>query len=114
MNHTETSKGTRRWPRHRIDVRLKVSYAKGSATVSVFGRANILSHGGMGAFIPCSIPLGTMITLEVSFPYSSTEVTLQAEVKTCAGFRYGLEFAGLQECVRDVIVKSCSSAALLQ
>ena len=104
----------RRWPRHRIDVRLKISFLKENSTVSEFGRGNSLSHGGMGAFIPCSIPVGTVVSLEVTFPYSPNEVKLQAEVKSCEGFRYGLEFVQLEENVRVLIAKSCTSSALLQ
>ena len=52
----------RRWSRHKIDVRLKVSTPMiGGTTSSVFGRGNSLSHGGLGAYIPSSIPVGATV-----------------------------------------------------
>lgn len=67
----------------------------------------------MGAYIPCSIAVGTNVFLEVTFPYSPTEVKLDAVVRSCEGFRYGLEFLHLRTDVRDIIVKNCESAASL-
>jgi len=107
------SAADRRWSRHKIDVRLKVSLGGPKGSV-VFGRGNILSQGGMGAYIPSSLAIGTEVLIQVSFPYSPTEVTLKAIVRNCEGFRYGLEFMDLADDVRSLIVRNCDSAALLQ
>lgn len=101
----------RRWSRHKIDVRLKVS-ADG-ATNSVFGRGNSLSHGGLGAYIPISIPVGSTVDLELTFPHSSKEVKLKAVVRSCEGFRYGLEFIDVPMEIQRTIVKGCSDTDLL-
>src|SRR5205807_8218010 len=78
----------RRWNRHKIDVRLKVSAAlKDGTTNSIFGRGNSLSHGGLGAYIPSSIPVGSTVDIELTFPHSSKEVKLKAVVRSCEGFR---------------------------
>ena len=114
MTQRESGPDQRRWTRHKIDVRLKVFFNNEGKDVSVFGRANLLSQGGLGAYIPASILLGETVTVEVSFPYSPAEVKLRAIVRNCEGFRYGLEFIDLSEEVRDVIVKNCKAAALLQ
>jgi hypothetical protein len=114
MTQRESGPDQRRWIRHKIDIRLKVSFQNDGKTASVFGRANILSRGGIGAYIPASIPLGDTVLLEVSFPYSPAEVKLRAIVRNCEGFRYGLEFVSLSEEVSDIIVKNCNAAALLQ
>jgi len=100
----------RRWPRHKVDVRLKVSFGEGKSGQSAFGRANNLSQGGLGAYIPCAIPVGATVVLEVSFPYSPTEVKVKALVRSCEGFRYGLEFLNVPDHVRAVIVKNCDAA----
>src|SRR6266700_3640163 len=111
MSLADAGAEARRWTRHRIDVRLKVLFARGSNHTSAFGRGNNISRGGLGAYIPCSIPVGTTVSLEVTFPYSPSEVKIQAVVRTCEGFRYGLEFLELPEDVRSVIVKNCGSSA---
>ena len=101
----------RRWTRHRVDVRLKVFFGEGKSGQSAFGRANNLSHGGLGAYIPCAIPVGATVVLEVTFPYSPAEVRIKALVRSCEGFRYGLEFLNVPEHVRAVIVKNCDAAS---
>jgi hypothetical protein len=104
----------RRWSRHKIDVRLKVSAAlKDGTTNSVFGRANSLSHGGLGAYIPSSIPVGSTVDLELTFPHSSKEVKLKAVVRSCEGFRYGLEFIDVPMEIQRTIAKGCSDTDLL-
>jgi len=92
-------------------VRLKVSAsAKDGSMNSVFGRGNSLSHGGLGAYIPSSIPVGSTVDLELTFPHSSKEVKLKAVVRSCEGFRYGLEFIEVPAEVQRTIVKGCDDA----
>lgn len=114
MFQPEAGAQQRRWTRHRIDVRLKVSFSQNGAAATAYGRANILSQGGMGAFIPGAIPVGTLLEIEVTFPYSSTALQLKAVVRSCEGFRYGLEFRNLTAQARSVIEKNCNSTTLLQ
>lgn len=92
-------------------MRLKVSAAaKDGSMNSVFGRGNSLSHGGLGAYIPSSIPVGSTVDLELTFPHSSKEVKLKAVVRSCEGFRYGLEFIEVPAEVQRTIVKGCDDA----
>lgn len=114
MSHQETGPELRRWARHKIDVRLKVTFRGEKGMTSVFGRGNTLGQGGMGAYVPAVIPMGASVSLEVSFPYSPAEVRLEAVVRNSEGFRYGLEFLDLRDDVKGVIVRNCSAAALLQ
>src|SRR5258707_13915111 len=74
MSQLEQGSPARRWSRHKIDVRLKVCFPNDGKNDSAFGRANSLSRGGIGAYIPCTIPVGTTVRLELTFPYSSTEI----------------------------------------
>lgn len=113
MTQGNSAADARRWSRHKIDVRLKVSVGGPKGNV-FFGRGNILSQGGMGAYIPSSLAIGTEVLIQVSFPYSPAEVTLKAIVRNCEGFRYGLEFTDLADDVRSLIVRNCDPAALLQ
>src|SRR5947209_1483991 len=112
MSQLEHGPAARRWSRHKIDVRLKVSFPNERKNESAFGRANSLSRGGIGAYIPCSIPVGTAVRLELTFPYSSTEAKLDAVIRTCEGFRYGLEFTRVPDEVQAMLVKNCGSEVL--
>jgi hypothetical protein len=111
MNQPAPSEQPRRWSRHKIDVRLKVSWVEAGNRTSTFGRGQILSHGGLGAYIPSNIPLGGRVMLEVSFPSAPVEVKVQAVVRSCEGFRYGLEFVDVPAEVRSVINRNCGAAS---
>ncbi|HZS27868.1 MAG TPA: PilZ domain-containing protein [Candidatus Angelobacter sp.] len=110
----EFGQALRRWTRYKIDVRLKVSFPHDSKQDQAFGRANSLSRGGIGAYIPVSIPVGTTVGLEMTFPYSATEARLEAVIRTCEGFRYGLEFTRVPEDIQAMLAKNCSAAELMQ
>jgi len=97
----------RRWTRYKIDVRLKVSFSDAGKASSAFGRANSLSRGGLGAYIPCSIPVGASVGLELTFPHSSTEAKLEAVIRSCEGFRYGLEFTRVPGDIQTLLAKHC-------
>jgi len=114
MSQLDPGSAARRWSRHKIDVRLKVSFPNDGKNESAFGRANSLSRGGIGAYIPCAIPVGTAVRLELTFPYSSTEAKLDAVIRTCEGFRYGLEFTRVSDAMQEMIVKNCDGTELLQ
>ena len=114
MSQLDPGPAARRWSRHKIDVRLKVSFPNEGKNDFAFGRANSLSRGGIGAYIPCSIPVGTAVRLELTFPYSSTEAKLEAVIRTCEGFRYGLEFTRVSDAMQEMIVKNCNGTELLQ
>jgi PilZ domain len=114
MSQHESGVAARRWTRYSIDVRLKVSFPADVKQLPAFGRANSLSRGGLGAYIPCSIPVGTTVRLELTFPYSSTEARLEAVIRTCEGFRYGLEFTRVPDEVQTMLVKNCARSELLQ
>jgi hypothetical protein len=101
----------RRWNRHKIDIRLKVTARLADGTEnSMFGRGNSLSRGGLGAYIPATIPLGAEVDLALTFPYSANEVNVRAVIRSCEGFRYGLEFIEVPAAVEQTIVQSCDAA----
>ena len=97
MPEPDQGPAARRWSRHKIDVRLKVSFPNEGKNDFAFGRANSLSRGGIGAYIPCSIPVGTAVRLELTFPYSSTEARLDAvATATLRGLVIALAFFGVR------------------
>ena len=98
---------TRRWARHKIDTRLKaITRLSDGSLNSVFGRGHTLSPGGLGAYIPTSIPVGTKVELELTFSYSSNELKIRAVVRSCEGFHYNLEFVEMAEDARQSNMKS--------
>lgn len=108
MSQSNEAASPRRWPRYKIDARLKVFVSDENAA---FGRASNLSYGGMGAYIPCAIPVGTKIIVEVNFAQMPEDVKLKAVVRNADGFRYGLEFVEIAPDVRSLITKNCVGPA---
>ena len=47
-------------------------------------------------------------------PLLSTEAKLDAVIRTCEGFRYGLEFTRVSDAMQEMIVKNCNGTELLQ
>ena len=107
ISQQELYRSLRRWTRYKIDVRLKVSFRGEGRTESAFGRANSLSRGGLGAYIPCTLAVGTKVGLELTLPYSSTEAKVEAVIRSCEGFRYGLEFTRVPSDIQAVLARHC-------
>jgi len=112
ISQQQPQQSLRRWTRYKIDVRLKVSFSEDGKQSSAFGRANSLSRGGLGAYIPCSISVGTTVSLELIFPYSSTQARLEAIIRSCQGFRYGMEFTRVPGDVQTMLAKHCDPELL--
>ena len=107
ISQQQAGQSIRRWTRYKIDVRLKITFFDQGKQASAFGRANSLSRGGLGAYIPCSIPVGTTVALELRFPYSPAEARLEAIIRSCQGFRYGMEFTRVPAEVQSMLAKHC-------
>jgi len=104
---TENGSPIRRWHRYKVDIRLKVTRIENAKAMSVFGRSSTLSEGGMGAYVPCELGLGETVRLELTFPDTAQEVSINAAVRSVEGFRYGLEFQRVSEEVRVMLARLC-------
>lgn len=104
----------RRWQRHAIDVRIKVSSNRGGVRTIVYGRGSDMSEGGMSAYIALELNLGSSIDMEVTLPYAQQPLKVKAKVRSRDGLRYGLEFLSLAPPEREVILRTCKALALVQ
>ena len=110
MSETESNADERRWDRHKVDLRLRITTSQAAGAGSCIGRAHSLSLGGLGAYIPATLSLGTEVGLTLTLPNSSSELKLKARVRSCDGFRYGLEFFDLSQEVQRIIKRTCVPA----
>ena len=101
----------RRWERHKVDMRLRVTTSQANGDSNCFGRAHSLSLGGLGAYIPVNLTVGAEVGLALTFPETNSEIKLKARVRSCDGFRYGLEFVDVSQEVQRLVVKTCSAQA---
>jgi c-di-GMP-binding flagellar brake protein YcgR len=111
-----TQTGVRRWQRFAVDIRLKASFRRNDTPLAVFGRGSDVSEGGMAAYIPSELPVGSSIDLELSLPYVSGEqpIRMVATVRNRNGFRYGLEYLALSQTDKERLLKSLRALSLTQ
>jgi len=108
---TGTFPDARRWVRHRVDIRLKLTATSADGSTSTaYGRGNTLSHGGIGAYVPCSLAKGSSVSVELTFPGTNREVKIKATVRSSEGFRYGLEFVDLPPSLQALVAKCCDDS----
>jgi hypothetical protein len=96
----------RRWERIKIDCRLRVAFTVGSEVETIDGQGNDVSGGGMSVYIPAELAVGDNVTVELVRRYGKPRVTAAATVNNRNGFRYGLEFVGLEDDQREQVVKN--------
>ncbi|PYX54230.1 MAG: hypothetical protein DMG76_22635 [Acidobacteria bacterium] len=80
---------TRRWPRHPVDLQVRVLAAGESPETMVPGRGTEMSEGGMLLYAGILLNPGDMLELEFSTPSHSR---MQAVVRYRDGYCFGLEF----------------------
>lgn len=82
--------------------------------LAIFGRGSDVSQGGMAAYIPSELHVGTNIDLELSLPYVTGEqpIRIAATVRNRNGFRYGLEYISLSGPDKERLLKSLKALAL--
>lgn len=93
---------------------MKASFKRNSTLLTVFGRGSDVSQGGMAAYIPSELTVGTSVDLEISLPYVSGEqpIRIVATVRNRNGFRYGLEYMALSESDKERLLKSLRALSL--
>ena len=80
---------TRRWPRHRVDLPVRIIGLNGILTTPVPARGSEISRAGMALHAPVALKPGDQMQLQ--FP-TSTPSRVTAVVRNCTGERLGLEF----------------------
>jgi hypothetical protein len=107
----------RRWPRYRVDLRLKVTLPQPADAAAgrnfTFGQGSDVSEGGMAAYIPSELNVGNVVGIEFILPYSKETITLRAEVRNRNGFRYGLEYVLISSDHQQLMRKSLQTLALM-
>ena len=106
----------RRWPRYKVDLRLKVTLPESAVSAGrnfTFGQGSDVSEGGMAAYIPSELNVGDVMGLEFVLPYAKETISLRAEVRNRNGFRYGLEYVLISEAHQLLMRKSLQTLALM-
>jgi hypothetical protein len=72
------------------------------------GYCNQIAQGGLGAFLPEAVPVGSEILLQFVVPTHPSKLRVQAVVRYQIGFQHGFEFQSLNEAERLAIRQFCS------
>jgi hypothetical protein len=83
------SLNTRRWPRHRVDLPVRIFIPNGRLTSTVAGRATEVSGSGMALHSTLGLKPGDLV--QVEFPTSNPSGVM-AVVRNHEDDRFGLEF----------------------
>jgi c-di-GMP-binding flagellar brake protein YcgR len=104
----------RRWPRYRIDVRIRAAVYHRGALKAIHGRGTDLGQGGMAAFLPIELSVGDMIELDLTLPYCRQPLKVQAIVRNRQSFTYGIEFTNITPAQQAEIERICQALSVLQ
>jgi hypothetical protein len=82
----------RRWPRHKLDVPLRVVIHDLDKTVIRDGRGRALSDGGMCLAAGVELKTGDRVEIEFTPAYSGQPIRVRAVARNRDGYTYGVEF----------------------
>jgi hypothetical protein len=82
----------RRWPRHKLDVPVRLVLHGYNRTFLVEGCGNDLSEGGMLVFAGLQLPVGREVEVEFQLPESEEPLRVPATIRDRNRYFYGLEF----------------------
>ena len=99
----------RRWERTKIDIRIRVTYTVGKETEQIDGQGHDVSKGGMGTYLPADLNVNDNVVVELVRRYGQPRITFSAKVSNRNGFRYGLEFVGVEEEQRAALMSAITS-----
>jgi hypothetical protein len=99
----------RRYPRYRIDLPLKATVLGANGYYDVHGRSGDLGEGGLGAIFVSEISQGEVVALEMQLP-SGGLLQVRGIVRYRKGLLHGLEFLGISESQRQVVLQLCEAA----
>jgi hypothetical protein len=106
----------RRWPRHRLDVPLRIVMHTSDKTSIRDGRGRELSDGGMCFAAGVELKMGEQVEIEFTPAYSGHPIRVCAVTRNRKGYSYGVEFVASSDqerheiaCLRDNLQTLSSS-----
>src|SRR5438270_11965422 len=81
----------RRWPRHNLDVPIRVIASMPGKIKIVSGRGRDISEGGMMVFAGIELRVDDIVEVEFTPPFGGP-LRVAASVRNRSGYYYGLEF----------------------
>ena len=98
----------RRYPRHRVDLPVKLTALRDQGYAEIAGRCSDIGHGGIGAILTGEVPAGEVVSIEFRLPSSTALLTIRAIVRFQRGFTHGLEFLSPSVEVQGIVDSFCA------
>lgn len=105
-----TSQRSRRYKRHQVRVPVTLTTSAGEV---LHGLSNDFSQRGMAFYVSGRFEVGQLVRLEFQMPTSKERVNIDALVRDCNGFRYGVEFQALNTTEEMLLSSSCQRLSAL-
>jgi hypothetical protein len=105
------SRASRRFPRHKLDVRVSVSVFRAGENLSFWGRSSELGEDGIGATLTGELQPGEVVSMELALPLAPFPIRFRALVRYRDGLRHGFEFLALSVAQHDEIQRVCEMLA---
>lgn len=87
-----TYRNTRRWPRYKMNVPLRVIVHTADKIRIIDGRGTELNEGGMTVWAGVESRAGDVIEVEFTPPYSGQPLRVRSEIRNRSGYTYGVQF----------------------
>ena len=113
IHTTQLNNPPRRWPRHRLDVPLRVVIHTLDKTVIRDGRGREISEGGICFAAGVELKMGDEVEIEFTPAYSGNPIRVRAEARYGDGYSYGAEFVASSDQERQEIASLCENLQTL-
>lgn len=98
---------SRRFPRHRLDVRVDGTVFRDGKTISLWGRTSEVGPDGVGATLTQALKVGEVVSLEFPIPVAPHQIKVRAIVRYCHGLHCGFEFLATNAEQKQVLMRAC-------
>ncbi len=109
----ETGQDLRRYPRIRSDIRVRAFTPPDFPALDGFGRGYDISEAGMAIYVPLRLAPEEEVLVVFQVPLLSEKLGLRGRVRYARDFRYGIEFAALDERDRQELRRALDHLAVI-
>src|SRR5947209_14335895 len=90
-----TDRRRRRYPRHRSEFGVAVTWLSGNQYQTLDARCKDLSEAGIGVLLAAEVPIGEVVSLNFCLPSLNEPWDVRAVLRHRRGFHYGFEFLSM-------------------
>ena len=102
---------SRRYPRFKLDIRVRVVVVDDSRSEVIHARSTHIAAGGLGLMLTKELERGTIAVLEFTLP-NEDEFRLRSELRYRSGFKCGFQFLEISREERARLRDYCNRLAV--